>query len=206
MHFHLATVFMLVPLLAAAPTPNIEQRADVMDTVKSALEPVTGPLTGGLGNLPTGNAKRQAVDVADALAAALKLAGSKLQSGKRDGIDVIKTVNEILTPVSDFKYPDGSAQKSNDKRNDGIDVIKTANEILTPVSEFKYPDGSAQKSNDKRDDGIDVTKTVDELLKEYLEGIELPPTPAEKRDVIATVAKGVLDEVIDAATKSTKNV
>ena len=205
MHFHLATVFMLVPLLVAAPTPNIEQRADIMDTVKSTLEQVTAPLSGGLGNLPTGNAKRQ-VDVTEALAAALKLAGSKLQSGKRDGIDAIKTVNEILTPVSKFKYPDASAQKSNDKRNDGIDVIKTVNEILTPVSKFKYPDASAQKSNDKRDDDIDVTKTVDELPKEYLEGIELPPTPAEKRDVVATVAKGVLYEVIDAATKSTKNV
>ncbi|KFZ23400.1 hypothetical protein V502_02090, partial [Pseudogymnoascus sp. VKM F-4520 (FW-2644)] len=130
----------------------------------------------------------------------------KSNDKRNDGIDVIKTVNEILTPVSEFKYPDGSAKTPNGKRNDGIDVIKTVNEILKPVSDFKYPDGSAQNSNDKRDDGIDVTKTVDELLSEYLEGIELPPTPAEKRDVIATVAKGVVYEVIDAATKSTKNV
>ncbi|KFY18528.1 hypothetical protein V491_04763, partial [Pseudogymnoascus sp. VKM F-3775] len=57
MHFHLATVLLLVPLLAAAPTPNDEKRADITATVKGALEQVTGSL-GGLGSLPGATGKR----------------------------------------------------------------------------------------------------------------------------------------------------
>ncbi|KFY95204.1 hypothetical protein V498_03502 [Pseudogymnoascus sp. VKM F-4517 (FW-2822)] len=66
MHFHLATVLLLVPLLTAAPTPNLEQRvpcgaptSNLERRVPCGDTAKKEPLGGHLPELPIGNARRQ---------------------------------------------------------------------------------------------------------------------------------------------------
>ncbi|OBT58471.1 hypothetical protein VE04_01512 [Pseudogymnoascus sp. 24MN13] len=191
MHFHLATVLILIPLLTAAPTPKIVERepVDVTDAVTGAL----GQLTGGLTKLPGG--KRQAPDVAGTLKSAVDVVlgqgnevNPKQLLGKRDSIDVTKALGEIFDPVNEALKKDyskdftpGGPKKPVGKRNDGIDVTKTVGELLSPFNDAlknskdyaeNYKTQDNTKTPSEQRGGGDGPRTVAAVLDQVTNAIE----------------------------------
>ncbi|OBT88483.1 hypothetical protein VE02_03487 [Pseudogymnoascus sp. 03VT05] len=166
MHFHLATILILVPLLTAAPTPKIEQRepADVTDTVTGALS----QLTGGLGNIPTGSGKR--ADIAETLTTTLggltggltKIPNIPGGSGKR--ADIAETLTTTLGGFTDGltkipKIPQMPA--GSEKRADITETLTTTLGGLTGGL-TKIPGGKRQVP--------DIAKTVTEAVNQITGG------------------------------------
>ncbi|KFY32436.1 hypothetical protein V493_00169, partial [Pseudogymnoascus sp. VKM F-4281 (FW-2241)] len=111
MHFHLAAVFMLIPLLAAAPTPIIGQGVDITDTVKGAAKQLANPLTGGLSNLPTGNGKRQApAEIIGKVTEAVGSLAGGVAGVKREPADIVKAVTGALYDLSNLPTGNGKRQ------------------------------------------------------------------------------------------------
>ncbi|ELR08764.1 hypothetical protein VC83_00331 [Pseudogymnoascus destructans] len=184
MHFHLATVLILIPLLTAAPTPNIEQRqpADVTDTLKGAL----GQLTGGLGKLPTGNGKRADItktvtNTLGQLTGALGGGLTKLPGGKRQVPDIAGKLTEALKQITGgdiTKLPTGG------KREAPADITETLTSTLGGLtgSLTKLPGGG------KREAPADITETLTSTLGGLTGGLaKLPGGKRQAPDVSRTL-------------------
>ncbi|OBT48351.1 hypothetical protein VE00_01127 [Pseudogymnoascus sp. WSF 3629] len=212
MHFHLATVLILIPLLTAAPTPK---PVDVTDTVKGAL----GQLTGGLGNIPTGSGKR--ADIIKTLTGALGGLGGlgNLPGGKRQAPDVAKTLTDALNQITGgslTNLPTGG------KRAEPADITKTLTDALgglgglgnLPGGKRQAPDiagtlksvadlalGQGNVENPKQLLGKREAVDVGTALKEALT-LAKPVTnfPNGKRDSIdVTKALGEIVDPVNAA-------
>ncbi|OBT78838.1 hypothetical protein VF21_02534 [Pseudogymnoascus sp. 05NY08] len=191
MHFHLATILILVPLLTAAPTPKIEQRepADVTDTVTGAL----GQLTGGLGNIPTGSGKR--ADIAQTLTTTLGgLTGGltkipnipKMPAGSEKRADIAETLTTTLGGLTGglTKIPGGKRQVP--------DIAKTLTEAVNQITGgdlTKLPTGG------KRGEPAGITDTLTNGLSGL--GGGLPSLFGRKRQ--APDVAGTLKSVVDLA-------
>ncbi|KFZ14528.1 hypothetical protein V501_03227 [Pseudogymnoascus sp. VKM F-4519 (FW-2642)] len=197
MHFHLATVLILIPLLTAAPTPKLDQRepVDVTKEVTGAL----GQLTGGLGKIPTiptSNGKR--ADIAETLTTTLGgLTGglTKLPGGKRQVPDVAKTLTDALNQITGgdiTKLPTGGKREAPaDITNTVTSTVESLTGGLTklPGGKRQAPDvagtlksavdvvlGQGNEVNPKqllgKRDSIDVTKALGEIFDPVNEALK----------------------------------
>ncbi|KFY17713.1 hypothetical protein V492_00459 [Pseudogymnoascus sp. VKM F-4246] len=112
MHFQLAVVFMLVPLIVAAPTRNVNRQGSLFEYIESldtTIDKATKPVDGSPGTLPVGNVKRQSEDPIGnlgPLAEPLKVVESLLPgvakpaaAGKRQSEDPIGNLGPLAEPL-----------------------------------------------------------------------------------------------------------
>lgn len=107
MHFHVATILMLVSLLLAAPTANFKQRkaVNLTEVLGDAFEEVTDAL--GKDYIESLPSKRDPVDITETVGSALKeITGAigkdytKHPSGKRAPVDITETLGDAVKGIT----------------------------------------------------------------------------------------------------------
>ncbi|KFY36244.1 hypothetical protein V494_05172 [Pseudogymnoascus sp. VKM F-4513 (FW-928)] len=178
MHFQLAAVFVLVPLIVAAPTRHISRQDSPLDLIDSTLEQATGNLDG---TLPIDTVKRDEPSaiigkLTEPIEPITKSLGDGLKLPVRDvngggPADLVQTVADTLKPVTGdiAAVPVGKRQSPADLV-EKIPLKKVVGGVTGGLA------GGLTDGLLKRDGADDLVEKVAEVLKPVTGDIAKPVT------------------------------
>ncbi|KAL5351742.1 hypothetical protein ACLOAV_003602 [Pseudogymnoascus australis] len=198
MHFHLATVLLLVPLLTAAPTPNLEQRVpcgapttNLERRVPCGDTTKKEPLGGHLPELPIGNARRQTSSgLPDTIIGALvEIAKSRPDEKREEPKGLTDTLASTVAGLTEPLGGDVPVLPAGNARRQSSGLPDTIVDALVAIAH--------SQDDQKREEPKGLTDTLASTLAGLTEplGGDVPVLPAGNA---RRQSSGLPDTIVDA--------